>query len=160
MTGDARFADGAERPLRLIAQDAADVPVLSALVQDAVLTAGEMTWDRRRRRFAVLLGRFRWEDRAAAERAGRAYERVRCLLVVEDVLAVRSQGITRDNRDLVLSVLSVSWHPGAEGGGEVLLTLAGDGSIALGVEALEIRLEDVSRPYAAPSRKVPHHPGD
>jgi hypothetical protein len=37
------------------------------------------------------------------------------------------------------------------------LTLAGDGAIALEVEALELRLEDVSRPYLAPSRRAPDH---
>jgi hypothetical protein len=35
--------------------------------------------------------------------------------------------------------------------------LAGDGAIALDVEALDIRLDDVTRPYRAPSGKVPHH---
>jgi hypothetical protein len=40
-----------------------------------------MKWDRKRRRFAVLLNRFRWEDREAAER--RPPERVRALLVIE-----------------------------------------------------------------------------
>lgn len=155
---DARFEDGAERPLRLIAQGADDVPVLSALVQDAVLSGADLTWDRPRRRFAALLNRFRWEDRAAAEAQGRPFERVRSLLVVEDVLAVRSQGIVRGERNTVMSLLSVSWEPGPGGTGQVVLVLAGDGLIALTVEALELRLEDVTRPYAAPSRKAPQHP--
>ncbi len=84
---DATFEDGGERPLRLVAQDADDLPVISALVQDAVLTVTDMKCDPKRRRFALLVNRFRWEDRAeAAERVGRAYERVRSVLVVEDVL--------------------------------------------------------------------------
>ena len=89
---DARFEDGDERPLNLFAQDGDDLGVISALVQDAVLPVTEMTWDRKARRFAVLLNRFRWEDRAAAEAAKRPVERVRSLLVVEDVLAVNGQG--------------------------------------------------------------------
>ena len=35
---DARFQDGGEEPLRLVAQDADDLKVLSSLVQDALLT--------------------------------------------------------------------------------------------------------------------------
>jgi len=42
--------------------------------------------------------------------------------------------------------------------GRVELTLAGDGVIAVDVEALELLLRDVTRPYVAPSGKVPGHP--
>jgi hypothetical protein len=154
---DARFEDGAEVPLHLVAEDAEDVKVLSALLQDAVLPVTEMGWKPKQRRFALLVNRFRWEDRPAAEAAGRAYERVRSLLVVEDVLAVRSSGFDRADRDLVLSILSVGFEPGEDGTGTVTLVLAGDGAVALDVEALEIRLEDVTRPYRAPSGKVPDH---
>ena len=155
---DARFEDGDDRPLHLIAQDSDDLRVISALVQDAVFPMAEMKWQSRARRFAILLNRFRWEDRPAAETGRRAYERVRSLMVVEDVLAVRSQGIARQDADMILSLLSVAFEPGADGTGRIVLTLAGGGAIALEVEALEVRLEDVTRPYRAPSGKVPGHP--
>ena len=154
---DARFEDADDAPLRLIAQDAADLQVLAALVQDAVFPITEMTYSRRQHRFALLLNRFRWEDRAAAERAGRPYERVRSLLVFEDVLSVKTQGIDRDDKETVLSLLSLTFLPGADGAGVVEMVLAGDGAIALQVEAVEAVLTDVSRPYRAPSGKVPGH---
>ncbi len=154
---DARFRDGEEGPLRLLAQEAADVPVLSALVQDAVLTAGDMTYDRRRRRFAALVNRFRWEDRDEAAREGRPFERVRSLLAVEDVLAAKVMGIDPGRKDEILSILSLTWEPGEDGTGRLTLILAGDGAVALEVEALDARLEDVTRPYVAPSRHVPDH---
>lgn len=154
---DARFQDGGEEPLRLVAQDAEDLKVLSSLVQDAVLPVTELKYDAKRRRFAALLNRFRWEDRAEAERVGRAYERVRSLLVVEDVRKVQSFGFDRSDKDLVLSVLSISFEAGEDGTGRLTLVLAGDGAIALDVEALEVRLDDVTRPYRAPSGKVPRH---
>lgn len=157
MMADARFRDGDEGPLRLLVQGPEDVPVASALLQDAVLLAGDMSWDRRRRRFAALLNRFRWEDRDEASRAGRPFERVRCLLTVEDVLAVRTQGVDPRRKDDVLSLLSVAFEAGAEGTGRLVLTFAGDGAVALEVEALDLRLEDVTKPYVAPSRRVPDH---
>jgi len=154
---DARFEEGGEGPLRLVAQDAEDLKVISTLVQDAVLPVTEVKFDPKRRRFALLLNRFRWEDRAEAEAVGRAYERVRSVLVVEDVLKVQSFGFDRADKDLVLSVLALDFAPGADGTGRLTLTLAGDGGIALEVEALEVRLDDVTRPYRAPSGKVPTH---
>jgi hypothetical protein len=154
---DARFQDGGEEPLRLVAQDADDLQVISTLVQDAVLPVTELKFDAKRRRFAILLNRFRWEDRVEAERVGRAYERVRSVLVVEDVRKVQSFGFDRTEKDLVLSVLSMLFEPGEDGTGRLTLVLAGDGAIALDVEALEVRLDDVTRPYRAPSGKAPQH---
>jgi hypothetical protein len=154
---DARFEDADEGPLHLVARDADDLTVISALVQDAVLPVTEMTWAKRNRRFVCLLNRFRWEDRPAAEAAGRAYERVRALLVVDDVTAVRVSGVERSDPGLVLSVLALAFEPGPDGTGRLILTLAGDGAIAVDVEALEVSLKDVTRPYAAPSRKMPDH---
>jgi hypothetical protein len=154
---DARFEEGGESPLRLIAQDAEDLKVISTLVQDAVLPVTDLQYDAKRRRFALMLNRFRWEDRAEAEQVGRAYERVRSVMVVEDVLKVQTQGFDRADKDLVLSLLSVDFTPGEDGAGRVTLVLAGDGAIALEVEALDLRLDDVTRPYRAPSGKVPKH---
>ncbi|MCA3514114.1 MAG: DUF2948 family protein [Rhodobacter sp.] len=157
---DARFEDAADAPLHLVARDAGDLAVLSALVQDAVFPVGEMRWQKGRRRFALLINRFRWEDRDAAERAGRRFERVQSLLVVDEVLSVRTQGLDRRERDLVLSLLSITFEPGEDGTGRVLLTLAGDGALAVQVEALEVTLKDVTRPYLAPSGHAPKHPVD
>lgn len=154
---DARFEDGGEAPLRLVASDAEDLAVISALVQDAVLPVTEMSHDPKRRRFALMLNRFRWEDRTQAEAVGRVYERVRSVLVVEDVLRVQSHGFDRGDKDLVLSLLALEFALGADGTGRLTLTLAGDGAVALDVEVLDLRLEDVTRPYRAPSGKVPTH---
>ncbi len=159
MTGDARFEDGAERPLRLKALDAEDLTVVSAAVQDAVFPIGEMRWQKDKRRFGLLLNRFRWEDAEAAKRAGRPVERVQSVLAIEDVRKVVSQGIDRGEKDMVLSLLSVAFEPGEDGTGRVVLTLAGDGAIGVDVEALEVTLRDVTRPYRAVSGKIPEHGG-
>lgn len=157
-SGDARFEDAAERPLRLRAEVAEDVPVLAALVQDAVLTAADMSWQPKLRRLALLVNRFRWEDRAAAEARGRPYERVRSVLIIGGVTHVASQGIDRADGGEILSVLDVSWQPGEDAAGVVEVTLAGDGAVRAEVECLDLTLSDVTRPYLAPSGKAPEHP--
>ena len=157
MSEDARFEDAGEAPLRLKALDAEDLSVLSALVQDAIFPGSEMRWLPKERRFALLLNRFRWEDIDAAAKRGRPVERVQSVLAVEDVMKVRSQGIDRRDGDTILSILSVAFTQGEDGTGTVELTLAGDGAVALDVEALEIVLKDVTRPYIAPSHKTPDH---
>lgn len=156
MSEDARFEEGREAPLHLGALDGEDLQVISSLAQDAVLPITEMSWRPAERRFALLLNRFRWED-DGRERHGP--ERVQSVLVIDNVLRVASQGLDRRDRDTVLSLLSVSFEPGEDGAGHVLLTLAGDGAVRLTVEALEVMLRDVTRPYRAPSGQVPGHDG-
>lgn len=155
---DARFEDGVDKPLRLRAFEPDDVHVISALVQDAVFPSVEMRWEKSKRRFAILLNRFRWEDADLANAHDRPVERVQSVLAIEDVMGVKSNGVARDDSDLVLSLLSLAFHPGEDGMGQVILSLAGDGEISLDVEALEMTLRDVTRPYAAPSGKTPQHP--
>ena len=72
-------------------------------------------------------------------------------------LAAKVMGIDPGRKDEILSILSLAWEPGEDGTGRLVLILAGDGAVALEVEALDARLEDVTRPYIAPSRHVPDH---
>jgi len=124
--------------------------VLSALVQDAVLSASDMRYMPRQRRFALLVNRFRWE-------AASTPERVRALLIFDDVQAAATSGFDRGDADLVLSLLSVDFAPEDEGavGGEITLTLAGDGAVRLVVECVEASLRDVTRPW--PTSRTPAH---
>ncbi|MGR1580047.1 DUF2948 family protein [Thalassobius sp. S69A] len=156
MTEDARFEDGREAPLNLGALDGDDLQVISALVQDAVFPASEMRWLPRERRFVLLLNRFRWED-AGRERHGA--ERVQSVLAFENVLKVASTGVPRGDADTILSVLALEWTEGEAPSGVLEVTLAGDGAIRLELEALEVVLKDVTRPYRAPSGAVPGHQG-
>ncbi len=155
---DASFEDGREAPLNLGAEDADDLQVISTLAQDAVFPVTEMTWHPSQRRFGLLLNRFRWEDKDAATRRDRPFERVQSVLVFDSVLSVASQGVDRSDTDMVMSLLSVDFEPGEDGAGQIMLTLAGDGAIRLTVEAIEATLKDVTRPYQAPSGQAPNHP--
>ncbi|MFY0682339.1 MAG: DUF2948 family protein [Thalassovita sp.] len=155
MTQDAKFEDGREAPLNLGAFDVEDMKVISALVQDAIFPMTECVWQQDTRRFAMLLNRFRWED-DGRDRHGA--ERVQSILTFENVTQVTSQGVDRQDKDLVLSILSLEWSPQDAPSGYVELTLAGDGAIRLHLEALELGLRDVTRPYRAPSKQTPSHP--
>ena len=154
MSDDAKFEDGREAPLNLGALDADDLQVISSLAQDAVFPMVEMTWRAHEWRFAILINRFRWEDEGQGRHAP---ERVQSLLVVDNVMGISSQGIDRSDRDMILSLLEVTFEAGEDGAGHVQMVLAGDGAIRLQVEALEVGLKDVTRPYKAPSKKVPDH---
>lgn len=157
MAQDARFADADPAPLALMAEDEQDLRILSALLQDAILPASEMSYDPRGRTLALLVNRFRWEDAEQARAEGRDFERVRSVLLIRDVLRVLSDGISRD-ADTVLELLAIAWTPGADGTGKLALEFAGDGTLLAEVECINLDLRDVTRPYRAISGKAPSHP--
>lgn len=142
-----------ETGLRLIAETADDLPVISAAVQDAVTKVRNIRYLARARRFSIELNRFRWEeDEANAKR----HERVRAILAVEGVLGVKSNGVAKTDRELIISVLSLEWTPDADPpGGTLTLRLAGDGEFALRVEAIDVTLLDSE--YVWPTKKRPDH---
>ena len=157
MTEDASFLDVAfsDRPLRLAAETAEDLDVISTLAQDAVGQVGDIAWMPRRRRLVLLVNRFRWEDHDAAARQRRAFERVRTALVFDSVLGVRSNGLDPADRETVFSILRIGFEPAEEPGGRVVIDVAGDGALAVSVECLDARLVDLSRPWSA--RGAPDH---
>lgn len=155
---DARFADADPTPLALMAGDVDDLTIISALIQDAVLSVGDISYDPRQRQLALLLNRFRWEDADQAKRQERPFERVRAVLLISDVKHVQSDGVNRRDTDLVLALLALRWQAGPDGTGRLYLEFAGDGTLAMDAECLNVELRDVTRPYAAPSGKMPQHP--
>ena len=125
MTEDARFEDGREAPLNLGAMDVEDLKVLSSLVQDAVARVGDVAWMPKRRRVALVLNRFRWEDREAADKQKRAYERVRTALVFEDVIAMKARGIDEDEAYALLRKTAMDQGRRVAEVAEALVTTAG-----------------------------------
>lgn len=155
MTQDARFEDGREAPLNLGAVDTDDLTVLSSLAQDAVFPASEMRWHRAGARFALLLNRVRWEDEGKNRHAP---ERVQSVLLFNTVQSVASQGVPKGDADTILSLLNITFEQTEAPSGHITLILAGDGAIRLSVEAIDASLKDVTKPYTAPSKKLPDHP--
>jgi len=153
---DARFEDGGEAPLYLAAVDSADIDVMSTLLQDAVTQVSEISWMRAKRRVAIALNRFRWEDAGH----NRKLERVQAVLLVDSVLSFRSSGIDPRDKETVLVLLNMGFVAGEDGAGRITLTFSGDGELVLDVECIDALLKDVSRPYVARSQKVPSHPVD
>lgn len=138
--------------LRLLAEDEEDLKIISAAIQDGVTKVENLAYEARERRFSIELNRYRWE---AGQRA-REGERVRSLLAIDSVLGVKVRGVARGERDMVISTLSLRFEPGeTEPSGTLYVLLAGDGEIALDVEAIDVTLLDSD--YVWPTRNRPDH---
>lgn len=127
--------------LLLLAQEPDELPLVSALLQDAVVPASEIRFDARGRRLVLLASRYRWEQRDTT--------RVRCAVRVESVLRAERRGWpTKD--EAMLSLLSL-----AAENDTVTLTFSGAASVRLTVECIDIVVEDLSSPW--PAQREPEH---
>jgi hypothetical protein len=135
--------------LTLAAEDAEDLEIVSARLQDAVAHLKDFAWLPKKRRFVALFNRFKWE-----EKGKRTDLRVRALLHFDDVLSVKSKGLKRGAPEAVVSLLAVSFAPRAadDPAGTVELLFASGGTIRLEVECLSAGLTDVSGDWAARGR--------
>lgn len=149
MVKDAGFDEGGERALRLSAESADDIGVIATLVQDAVCKVKNVQVSARRRRFSMLLYRFRWEDVENAEREKRPYERVATALTIDDVQNTRAAGVDPAKGETVLNLLTMSFEAGEDGAGIVTLDCSDGVKIQLNVECVNMRLVDLTRPWAA-----------
>ena len=138
--------------LKLLALEEDDLQVISSCCQDAVLKVGELEYLARDNRFALALNRFAWE---AASKSSKDYERRKSVLHFERVQSVKLLGINRNDPDLVLSLLAITFEPGLLPGGNIELVFAGDGAIRLEVECIEAQLSDLDAAWATSSQ--PNH---
>jgi len=137
--------------LKLTALDADDLAVISAHMQDAVLKAGDLSYLRKARKFALLANRFVWEHGPRAEH----FERRRAGLHFDRVNRVTAQNIRRDDRETVLSLLSIGFEAGETPSGTIILNFSGGGTIRLDVECIEAQLSDLGPAWA--TEHLPRH---
>ncbi|WP_331373254.1 DUF2948 family protein [Sinorhizobium chiapasense] len=140
--------------LKLLALDEEDLGVVSAYVQDAVFKVAGISYDARRGQLSVVINRFVWEN---AEGKRRGFERRRAVLSFKRVVAVRSLGFDRGDADAVLDLLALRFSVKGEGpDGTVELVLAGEASIVVDVECIEVQLADTGGAWETAFR--PRHP--
>jgi hypothetical protein len=137
----------------LLAQDADDLTVLSAALQDAIVRVGDIRFEPARRTLTLAVNRYCWESGVSGGVSGGA--RVRSVLQFGDVLGVRSRNLRRDASDAVISILSLEFLPGDPPGGVLSIILAGGGDIQADLECIDSALSDVSDSW--PARSEPKH---
>ena len=76
MSEDARFEDGDDKALNIGAFDQRDLEVISSLIQDSIFPTSEIKWLKTVNKLALLINRFRWEDKGLAQLRDRKAERV------------------------------------------------------------------------------------
>lgn len=141
------------KPLRLMAGDAEDLGIVSAVLQDAVAKLGDFAFLPAERRYAFVANRFLWE--CAADRKNGPFARVRAGVHFDDVKSAQFQNLRTDAKDAVVELLAIKFEPGEDGVGVIVLDFAGGGAVRLEVESVNAYLSDISEPWR--TRAKPEH---
>jgi hypothetical protein len=158
-------------PLKLRTEDAEDLDIVSACLQDAIVPLGDIEYLPQEKRVVLIASRFRWENCPetadmppdAPERSGaagdagfaaggRVYERVNCGVAFEGVETLRRRGIDLRDRSRMLELLGMRVEATA-----VTLEFAGEAALRLEGARITCRLSDLGDPWPTPWR--PRHPG-
>ena len=139
-----------EKMLKLAATDEADIIVLSALLQDAVVPASEMIYLAAEDRFATVAYRFRWEVAGEEKVSGAIYERICCGISFDKVTGVRRRNLDQSQRGEMLDLLAL------EASKEYVdLLFAGGATIRLEVRSILCHAEDFGEAW--PTKWRPAH---
>lgn len=138
-------APKAVEPLRLLAEDADDLQIMSAALQDAILRPVDIVWEKSARRVTIALSRFCWECGGT---------RVMAAMQFGDVQAVKSRRLPRGPEN-ALELLAIDFEPVEAPGGRVILMFAGGGDLRIDVECLDAVVTDLSERW--PARIAPTH---
>ena len=142
-----------DTPLRLRAEDADDLAVISAVVQDALVSVKDMTYDRAARRFTLVLNRFRWEAKADGGTDGEpAFERTLCAVTFDAVEQASYRGFRRRDDERILSLLAI--RPG-EPAGTIDIEFAGGATLRLAGVAVKTYVTDLGDAW--PTAWQPQH---
>ena len=139
------------KPLRLMAQEADDLPAISALVQDAALRAADLSYDPAGRHFTLRMNRFCHEADKGVPLRAPSVLRISC------VTAVKMRGLDLKQSSLPLSLLDISLE--VLEAPAVVLTLrfagASNRDVRIEAECLDVLLLDLAAPRRA--KRMPEH---
>ena len=122
--------------LRLTAQDADDLNVISAQMQDAVLKFADLNFNAKRRRFALVANRFAWDDQQQKQRR-------RTGLHFDHVKSVQKQGFKNVGPGTILSLLAISFTGVDDLAGHITLAFSAGHLLRLDVECLDVAMADI-----------------
>ena len=132
--------------LKLIAQDDEQLTIISSLVQDSNIKSNEMGYDKKTKRFALLMNRYRHEKENPS--------RIRTAIHFDYVESVKSVGIDKETNDDILVLLAIRFEVKSKPSGSIFLEFSNNKSITFDVESIEAFLTDMGEPWKIPNKPV------
>lgn len=140
--------DDAGAALKLRAEDADDLAVLSACLQDALVPVRDLAYVPDQKIFVFVANRFRWERGSRPEPGER--QRILCAVTFSAVAGVSYRGFRRSDEDRILALLAIRAEAENVGATAILLEFSGHAAIRLEVARIQCRAKDLGEPWPTP----------
>ena len=131
--------------LKLIANSYEDLKIVSAHLQDSIVSTKDIANLKKNRIFLIQLSRFMWED--VEKGVFRKNKRIRTVLKFDYVLNVNSKNIKQDNKNYFLDFLAIESQQMPDKSFEMKLIFSGDAIIKIAAEVIEVTLDDQGKPW-------------
>ena len=141
--------------LKLIAKTDEDLRVISAHLQDSIVSTENIAKLERNKIFLVQLNRFMWED--VEKGVFRKNKRIRSILKFDNVVQVSSRNIDQNNKNRFLDFLAIETQQTPDKNYEMKLIFSGNAVIKIVSEVIEVTLDDQGEPWDTknkPTHKV------
>jgi len=139
--------------LKLLAKNQDDLKVISAHLQDSIVTVKDIIFLKQNRTFIMIVNRFMWED--IEKGVFRDNKRIRCAVKFEEVVKVESKNINQKNRNKPLECLAIKSTIAADESHKIKIFFAGDSIITIVVEVINVILQDLGKSWKA--KHIPKH---
>ena len=126
--------------LKLIARTKEDLRVVSAHLQDSIVSVADIANLKKNKIFLMQLNRFMWED--VEKGVFRKNKRIRTILKFENVMNVLSININQLKKDKFLDFLAIETSITPDKNYEMKIIFAGDSIIRVISEVIEVTLDD------------------
>ena len=131
--------------LKLIAKTEEDLRVLSAHLQDSIVSVEDIANLEKNRIFLMQINRFMWED--VEKGVFRKNKRIRTILKFENILNISSKNINFKNKDRFLDFLAIESIEMPDNTFEMKLIFSGESVIKVIAEVIEVTLDDQGVPW-------------
>ena len=131
--------------LKLIARTEEDLRIISAHLQDSIVSIENIASLKKNRIFLMQLNRFMWED--VEKGVFRKNKRIRTILKFDNVVEVNSKNINQKSKDKFLDFLAIECSQMPDENYEMKLIFSGDSVIKIVAEVIEVALDDQGEPW-------------
>ena len=131
--------------LKLIAKTNEDLRVISAHLQDSIVSVKDIANLKKNKIFLMQLNRFMWED--VEKGVFRKNKRIRTILKFDNVVEVNSKNIGQKIKDKFLDFLAIECIQMPDNNYEMKLIFSGDSIIRVIAEVIEVTLDDQGEPW-------------
>ncbi len=136
--------------LKLIARTNEDLRIISAHLQDSIVSTKDIANLKKNKIFLMQLNRFMWED--VEKGVFRKNKRIRTILKFDNVIEVNSKNISQKSKDKFLDFLAIESIQMPDNNYEMKLIFSGDSVIRVVAEVIEVTLDDQGEPWDSKSK--------